>query len=78
MTTSQGRIKEEPWAVQQLAWGSRLSATDGEVGVEHGTVTLTGMISSHFACRAAVGGAWHVAGVVGVIDLLGVRCPRVD
>ena len=71
----QQRIQKD--VVDELEWDNRLLAADVEVGVDDGTVTLSGSVSSHFARQAAVDDAWHVPGVVEVIDMLGVRCPDV-
>jgi osmotically-inducible protein OsmY len=81
MTTPQERIKRD--VVDELAWDSRVHATDVNVYVENvgtdlGAVTLSGTVPSHFSRLAAIDDAWRVSGVVEVIDQLGVRYPEIS
>lgn len=75
MTTVIERIKAD--VTNELAWDSRVLATDVHVDVDDGVVTLSGTVPSHFSRQSAVEDASHVRGVVDVVDRLGVRYPEV-
>jgi osmotically-inducible protein OsmY len=75
MTTVEERVKKD--VVEELAWDNRVLATNVQVDVEGGVVTLSGNVSSHFSRQAAVDAAWRVKGVREVVDRLGVRYPEV-
>jgi osmotically-inducible protein OsmY len=74
MTTPQERIKQD--LTDELAWDSRVLATDVHVEVSDRTVILSGTVPSHFSRRAALEHARTIPGVVEVIDRIGVRYPE--
>jgi osmotically-inducible protein OsmY len=75
MTTPQERIKQD--LVDELAWDSRVLATDVDVEVNDRTVILSGTVPSHLSRQAALEHARTIPGVIEVIDRIGVRYPEV-
>jgi osmotically-inducible protein OsmY len=59
--------------VDQLTWDNRVDAAEIKVEVVGGAVTLSGIVSSHFARRTAVEDAWSVDGVIALNDRLEVE-----
>ena len=59
----------------ELAWDTRVDATDLGIEVERGVVTLTGSVSSYAKKRAAQDAAHRVAGVLDVANDLTVGLP---
>jgi hyperosmotically inducible protein len=59
--------------VEQLVWDDRVDASEIEVEVEFGRVTLIGSVPSDFTRRAAIDDAWSVDGVKSVQDDLTIE-----
>lgn len=62
--------------VDQLAWDSRVDASDIRVTAEGMAVTLDGTVPSYSARNAAENVAWSVIGVTGVENNLAVEFPQ--
>jgi osmotically-inducible protein OsmY len=61
--------------VDQLYWDVRVDASDVEVSVDDGTVTLTGKVPSYSASQAATTTVWSVDGVTAVENNLNIEAP---
>jgi osmotically-inducible protein OsmY len=66
-------IKQQ--VAQELRWDNRVDETRIGVGVDHGVVTLSGVVDSYAAKLAAVEAAHSVAGVLDVANEIEVRWP---
>jgi osmotically-inducible protein OsmY len=67
------KIKKE--VVDQLYWDTRVDASDIEVQVDGGEVTLTGEVSSYSDKQAATTTTWAINGVTVVDNQLSVEYP---
>jgi osmotically-inducible protein OsmY len=70
MSRTDEEIKRD--IVEQLYWDSRVDASKVSVKVREGTVSLSGMVQTRLAVRAAQGDAWIIDGVTAVHNLLEV------
>lgn len=59
----------------QLYWDTRVDASDVEVSVDSGVVTLTGQTPSYYAKQSAEDTALMVSGVISVVNKLDVKYP---
>ena len=73
MTRTDEQIKND--VIDQLVWDRRVDASDVQVEVSEGNVTLTGTVPSYGAWSAARSAAWEIRGVLGVTNELDVRFP---
>lgn len=71
-----GEIKED--VVDELHWSERVDASQVQVEVQNGLVTLDGVVSSFLAREEAYDDALFVSGVVGVQNNLDVVYPAED
>jgi osmotically-inducible protein OsmY len=61
--------------VDQLYWDYKVDASDVQVEVSDGKVTLTGTVPSYTARNAVAADVWEIAGVKRMTNLLTVRLP---
>jgi osmotically-inducible protein OsmY len=62
----------------ELRWDPNLDATDIAVSVNNGVVTLTGFVHSYSERYQAEADTKRVAGVLGLVNDLGVHLPNID
>lgn len=72
-TRSSEEIKKD--AVDHLYWDSRVDASDIQVTVSDGIVTLSGTVPAYSNRQAAESDIWAVAGVKGVDNRLTIQYP---
>ncbi|MFW6180245.1 MAG: BON domain-containing protein [Spirochaetota bacterium] len=71
MARTDEQIKKD--VVDQLYWDNQTDASGVQVMVNRGNVTLSGVVPTYAARKAAVNDAWMVPGVRSVLDQLLVR-----
>jgi osmotically-inducible protein OsmY len=63
--------------LDELAWDSRVTATDIGVSVQQGIVTLTGTVAAYAEWLAAAAAAHRLHGVLDVVNDIEVRVPGI-
>jgi osmotically-inducible protein OsmY len=73
MIRTDQQIKKD--IIDELYWDYRVDASNVQVGIAEGKVTLNGVVSTYSAQNAAVADAWGIAGVKDVTNLLSIVFP---
>ncbi|PRX30390.1 osmotically-inducible protein OsmY [Orenia metallireducens] len=68
------QIKKD--VIDQLYWDSRVDASNINVKVDQGRVTLTGTVPTYFANSSAVNSVWAVEGVKDLNNQLEIKYPQ--
>jgi osmotically-inducible protein OsmY len=76
MSVSQEKMKKD--VIDELYWDPRIDASEVNVEIDEGKITLTGTVPMYTSITAATEDAWNIEGVNAVINKLEVEIPTTE